>query len=239
MKLKQIKYIILIILIIASKAKADTPVYSYYKMIWLGYFQQIKLKKNYAIHTDLQFRTKDWLSNYSQALIRTGFVYNLNEKINLTIGIAHFRFFITNKSTKAEWRPWQEISFNDQINKLSVKHRFRSEQRFNELLSDELESTSHYSFNWRFRYKLELSYPINNNETKKHYFTLANEIMINAGRLITTNYFNQNRFSIGFNFQLNESFYLQPQFIYINQFIKKSASLDNITVLRFNILHKI
>jgi hypothetical protein len=63
--------------------------------------------------------------------------------------------------------------------------------------------------------------------------------MINAGQLITTNYFDQNRFSVGFNFQINESFYLQPQFIYINQFIKKSASLDNITVLRFNILHKI
>jgi hypothetical protein len=207
--------------------------------LWGGYYSNIILNEKWAINSDVQYRTKDWYEHPSQALIRTGLNYKINEKFNVTAGVAHFRFYLNDVVTRGEWRPWQEVSINDQNTNLKMTHRFRVEERFNQK-TDKNEPINEYGFNWRFRYKLDIQYQlVSIREKQKFSLTLGNEIMINAGSEIAYNYFDQNRSSIGLYIELNKNFALQPQFIYIWQQESNGKTLDKISVIRLNLTHRI
>ncbi|HWY12620.1 MAG TPA: DUF2490 domain-containing protein, partial [Bacteroidia bacterium] len=206
--------------------------------VWGGYYNSIIINQKWLVNSDIQFRTKDWLDHPSQALIRTGLVRRINEKLSVTVGLAHFRFYLSDVATRGEWRPWQEIALTENYKKLKVFHRFRSEERFNQKTNNN-EPINDYTYNWRFRYKLDLQFPLASRNNKALYFTIGNEIFINAGNIIKYNYFDQDRLSAGFNIELNKNFTLQPQFIYIWQQENNGITLDKISVFRLNILHKI
>jgi hypothetical protein len=207
--------------------------------VWLGYYNSIILNKKLAVNSDWQFRTKDWLEHNSQALGRIGLNYKLNDKFNVTAGAAHFRYYLNDHVTRGEWRPWQEIAINDESGSLKISHRLRIEERFNQK-ADKGHPVDSYKFNWRFRYKLDLQYPVAKlGENKRIYLTLGNEILINAGKEIVYNYFDQNRSSAGLLVELNKNISLQPQFIYIWQQEAEGRTINQINVIRFNLVHKL
>lgn len=206
--------------------------------VWGGYYNSVILNDKWSINSDVQFRTKDWLDHNSQALIRTGLVRKINEKLNVTAGVAHFRFYISDVATRGEWRPWQEIGWTDKYKRLKIAQRIRVEERFNQIVKNE-EPIDDYTYNWRFRYKLDLQFSMISKNNRALYFTLGNEILINAGKIIKYNYFDQDRLSVGLNIELNKSLALQPQFIYIWQQESNGITLDKISVIRLNLIHKI
>ncbi len=206
--------------------------------LWGGYYSNIILNEKWSVNSDFQFRTKDWYEHNSQALARTGLSRKINDKVNVTVGVAHFRFYYSDVATRGEWRPWQEIALTEKYKKLKVIQRFRIEERFNQKLKSG-EPINDYTYNWRFRYKFDLQFPLASKNEKALYLTLGNEIMINAGKEIKYNYFDQDRLSAGLNIELNKNFTLQPQFIYIWQQESNGTTLDKISVIRLNIVHKI
>lgn len=229
---------VLVILGLIGFSQESTKQIKNINQVWAGYYNSITVNEKWSVNSDFQFRTKDWFDHNSQALVRTGLVRKINEKINVTFGLAHFRFYLSEVATRGEWRPWQEIALTEKFEKLKVSHRLRVEQRFNQKYKND-EWGNDYTFNWRFRYKLDLQFPLVSKNNKALYFTLGNEILINAGEVIKYNYFDQNRLSIGFNIELNKNFTIQPQFIYIWQQESNGITLDKISVVRLNILHKI
>ena len=132
----------------------------------------------------------------------------------------------------------QEIAHTEKYKKLKIVQRLRIEERFNQIVKSG-KPVDDYAYNWRFRYKLDLQFPLVTKNDKALYFTLGNEILINAGKIIKYNYFDQNRSSVGLNIELNKNFTIQPQFIYIWQQESNGTTLDKISVIRLNILHKI
>lgn len=207
--------------------------------LWGGYYSNIVLNEKWTINSDLQYRTKDWYEHPSQALIRSGLNYKINDKLSVTVGLAHFRFYMNDVVTRGEWRPWQEFGISDEYKKIKITHRFRVEERFNQK-TDKIHPIDSYGFNWRFRYKLDLQYQLLSIKDKKKFsLMLGNEIMINAGSEIIYNYFDQNRTSVGLMIELNKNFSLQPQYIYIWQQETNGKTLDKISVIRLNIIHKI
>lgn len=229
-----------LILINDSVAQNASPVIVKDNMLWLGYFSMIKFNERWSLNSDAQFRTRNEVKNYSQALLRTGLSYKLNEKVDVTLGLAHFRFFITNDKTRGEWRPWQELKLNDKFGNYKLSHRFRVEQRFNENVKN-AEATNEYQFNFRFRYRLDLRYPLlKENEVGNNIYVLVgNEIMINAGNNIIYNYFDQDRLYAGINYEINKKISLQLQYMHIWQQASNGLTLNSNEVIRFNIYHTI
>lgn len=170
-------------------------------MLWLGYYNTINFNDKWSLNSDAQFRTKNGIKNNSQALIRTGLSYKINNKIDITSGLAHFRFFITNERTRGEWRPWQEIKLTSNFGSENLINRVRVEQRYIEGVIDSQPSNK-YNFNLRFRYRLDVKIPINKEkeEGKNFYLLVGNEIMVNAGENINSNYFDQDRLFVGLNY---------------------------------------
>ena len=221
-------------------AQNAAPIITKDNVVWVGYFSMIKFNDRWSLNSDTQFRTRNEIKNNSQALIRTGLSYKINNKIDVTLGLAHFRFFITNDKTRGEWRPWQEVKILDQIGKVKLSHRFRVEQRFNELVKN-MDAVNDYQFNFRFRYRFDLRFPIIKEKENGNnlYGILGNELMINAGNIIKYNYFDQDRLYAGINYEINKKIALQLQYMHLWQQSPDGLNLNSSNIVRFNIYHTI
>lgn len=208
-----------------------------YNMFWFGYYNYTQLNSKWNINTDIQHRTKNGFEIQSQTLIRTAAVYKVNKFLNVSLGGAHFRYYIKNDLTRGEWRPWQEIGVNSEYGKVRVGHRLRAEQRFNQIAINE-DVTDDYRFNWRFRYKIDAEFPLIKEKEKTHTLSLSNEFFVNTGSSIVDP-FDQNRTFVSFNYQLSKNVRLLFQYMYIVQYLQAQNKYDKISVIRFNIQHTI
>jgi hypothetical protein len=208
--------------------------------LWIGYFSHVKLKEKWAINSDFQYRTRNGISQSSQLLFRSGLSYSFNNKLEVTLGGAHFRFFITDDITRGEWRPWQEVKISDQIGIIKISNRFRFEQRFNEIVKDGSPS-GNYLFNWRFRHRIDLRVPLKKEKDNGNnlHALLGNELMINAGENIQINYFDQNRLYIGLNYEINKQMSVQLQYMHLWQLSSFAREMNFTNILRFNFYHTI
>ena len=229
-----------LILINDSVAQNVSPVIVKDNMLWLGYYNSIIINSKWSVNSDLQFRTKNEVKDYSQALVRADVSYKLKDRLTISVGFAHFRYFLTKEKTRGEWRPWQELKLTDKVGNCKLTHRLRVEQRFNETVKN-LEATNNYQFNFRFGYRLDLRYPvIKEKETGNNLFLLVgNEVMVNAGNNINYNYFDQDRLYAGINYELNKKVSFQIQYMHIWQQASNGLTLYSNNVLRFNIYHTI
>ncbi len=208
--------------------------YKYDNMLWMGYYNSVKINDKWSLNSDLQYRTKDWYKTPLQALARIGLNYKINSRLNVTAGLAHFRFYLNDVVTRGEWRPWEEVALSDRIGKVKLNNRLRVEQRFNEGVASG-EPNGIFKFNWRFRYRFDIQYPAES----KISLVVGNEVMINTGKNISNNYFDQNRTWAGVNTEITKKFSVQLQFMYIWQLMSNGYTLDKINVVRFNVYHKI
>jgi len=229
-----------LILINDSVAQNVSPVIVKDNMLWLGYYNSIIINSKWSVNSDLQFRTKNEVKDYSQALVRADVSYKLKDRLTISVGFAHFRYFLTKEKTRGEWRPWQELKLIDKVGNCRVNHRFRIEQRFNETVKNS-EATNDYQFNFRFRYRLDLRYPLLKEKESGNnlYALVGNEIMINAGNNIIYNYFDQDRLYVGINYEINKKIALQLQYMHVWQQVSNGLTLNSTEVLRFNIYHTI
>jgi len=229
-----------LILINDSVAQNVSPVIVKDNMLWLGYYNSIIINSKWSVNSDLQFRTKNEVKDYSQALVRADVSYKLKDRLTISVGFAHFRYFLTKEKTRGEWRPWQELKLTDKVGNCKLTHRLRVEQRFNKTVKNS-EATNNYQFNFRFRYRLDLRYPvIKEKETGNNLFLLVgNEVMVNAGNNINYNYFDQDRLYAGINYELNKKVSFQIQYMHIWQQASNGLTLYSNNVLRFNIYHTI
>lgn len=209
-------------------------------MLWGGYYNTLDLNSKWSIISDVQIRTNNWQENLSQSLIRSGLSYKLTERLNITNGFAYFNYFINNSIGRNEYRPWQEFGFNDKIWKLKISHRYRLEERINQKQKN-TTPTDEYNFNFRVRYKIDLRYPLKKEAEKgSNVFLIAgNELMVNFGKQVGYNFFDQNRTSIGVHLELNDKLGFQFQYLRIWQQLTNGQSINNINALRFNLYHKI
>ncbi|MGZ3941537.1 MAG: DUF2490 domain-containing protein, partial [Bacteroidia bacterium] len=163
-------------------------------MVWLGYFNSLKVNSKFSVNTDFQGRTRNNL--LSQYIARTGIVYGINSKFFFSVGFAAFFYpqAVNQNLIRNEWRPWEEIMHVDNLGKLKINHRIRVEQRYNEIILKN-NLTDDYNYTNRFRYKIDLQYPLFRSDAESHtiYLLLSNEVMLNTGKTVKTNYFDQNR----------------------------------------------
>ncbi len=168
-------------------------------MEWLQYYQVLKLNDRFLLKTDGGYRWRNTFQNNSQYIIRTGLGYRFGDRNSLSAGFAHLGFFKEDTLRTFEYRPYQEFGMNDIYIKLKIQHRFRIEERFFQTIS-----TGSTSFNFRFRYRLFMSYSLFRWEKQELMLNLGDEIFLNAGKDIVYNVFDQNRLFAGMAFKFNK-----------------------------------
>lgn len=229
----------IILLFVASTVTyAQTPrKTTYNNLVWFGDFSKVKLNDKWSIYFDFGLRRTDWLNKWSQTLLRPGITYTVNGNVSITAGVAWFNNY-TDKYVRPEYRGWQQLLFTETYGRIKVNHRLRAEQCFNQMVvKDKL--VNDYKYNNRFRYQLNAQIALNKKsiENRTWYLNLSDEVMVNSGKEISVNYFDQNRLSAGIGYKLNDLLNLTVS--YMNVFVQKSQAntYENNNALVLNLYH--
>ncbi len=212
-----ISSIAFIVLVSTASAQKQTD---HLEQVWGGYFNQTRFNKHWGLWVDLHLRTrKDFFTDFSQSISRFGLTYYLSDKIKLTGGYAYINIFPADNHANVsvpEHRPWQQLQWHTNSSKLRIMQWIRLEERFRHKIKNNNELADGYNFNYRVRYNFFLSFPLGKRPFEKNTLSavINDELHINAGKEITYNTFDQNRFFIGFAYHVNAHDNLQ--FGYMN-----------------------
>ena len=190
---------------------------------WLQYYTQIKLSEKLLLMSDIGFRTKGDIQDWSQITSRTGVAYPIGKNLQGVSGIACFTAFNDSKTSIIEIRPYQEINSTIKFKSLTLQNRFRIEARS---FQNKTNAANPTSFNFRLRYRLYFTLPFIKLSSKNPDFKLllnfGNELFINLGKEIIYNTFDNNRILIGPALQINKQ--LNIGLTYCYQFGQRSSA---------------
>jgi len=172
--------------------------------VWVGYANQTWLTPRVGTWLDVGLRWTGPGNEWNTYLIRPGFSYRLSEDATATAGYALFGQRVPNpdqRIVRLEHRPWQQINWVRNAGRVQIGQRYRAEQRFIHRTQNG-ELVKGYRFNHRLRYQLSAAVSLRDSTRKNLVLTLADEILVNAGKQITYNSFDQNRIFAGLGYQL-------------------------------------
>lgn len=104
-----------------------------------------------------------------------------------------------------ELRPHIEVAYKNRLKPFMLDHRLRAEARFfygTNLSRSELAGGFHFG-NFRFRYRLLATIPILHIDAHRSFkMKIGDEVMVNAGRKINKNIFDQNRIFVALSIDI-------------------------------------
>lgn len=226
--MKQLLYFFLLLLSVTvtnqTIAQKQT---THFQQTWIGYFNQTRFSDKWGLWVDAHLRTKeDFFTNFSQAIGRAGLTYYVNDHFKFTAGYAYINHFPQDNHkeiSQPEHRPWQQVQWHQRAPKLRIMQWVRLEERFRRKILNDESLAEGYNFNYKLRYNFFLNLPLSEKAfaPKSLSFVVNDEVHINFGKEITYNYFDQNRFFLGFNYHLNQ--HENIQFGYMNLFQQLAA----------------
>jgi hypothetical protein len=206
---------------------AQTKQTTHVQQVWTAYFNQTRFSNKWGAWADLHLRTKeDFFTNFSQSIIRLGLTYYLNDDAKVTAGYAwvnHFPADNHRNISQPEHRPWQQLQWHSRNPKLRLMQWFRLEERYRRKILNNDQLASGYNFNFRLRYNFFSQFPLSKKRFQPNTlsFVVNDEVHINFGKQIVNNYFDQNRFFLGFAYHINKTD--NVQFGYMNLFQQLAA----------------
>ncbi len=175
---------------------------------WGMFFGNVKLSERISISPEIQYRTYEVGSNFNQLLIRNGFNWHITDKATATLGYGYIATDGTfeepeGEENTIEHRLYGQFTSKNTLRKFKLVHRYRFEQRFID------SPTNGNDTQYRVRYLLRVTYPINEN----WYLSAYDEIFVNLEEPL----FGQNRLygAVGYNWtkQIRSEFgYLKNHF---------------------------
>jgi hypothetical protein len=214
-------------------------------LYWLRYYNQLCFSNKMVWHNE--FENRRFLNSNQQHhfILHSRLHYKFLPNLDAGIGLCYSRQSpqIENSSTNfviPEIRPEQEINLMNTFSKqFSIQHRFRLDERFIHKNNGK-DLIPGYDFNFRFRYRFQAVITTKNKTAKfPTNFKIANEIMLNSGKNIIYNQFDQNRISISLEKRIINSVSAELGFIHWYQ--QRTSGIDYFSrnILRLTILHKL
>lgn len=213
--------IFILLFCITSDSSAQRKVTSQ-NQIWLGYLTTTQLNQKYSLWNDIHLVPSVFF------LLRTGITRDM-KPLNVTVGYAYGRLPVSsdNKSlNRIEHRPWAQAQTTFLLpNQFSVISRLRYDARFRQDVSNG-EPINSYSFISRVRLMATIRKFLTVNETAigKPFISISDELLLNFGKNVTFNRFDQNRFSLMAGTQYKN---MQLQLGYMNRYVK--TGIDQFT----------
>jgi hypothetical protein len=210
---------------------------------WFAYFIQARFTERSGLWVDLHYRTNDFIKESATSISRIGYTYFLSDQVRLTAGYGFIRHFSHVPETPdiSEHRPWQQIQWIEKKKWFSMSQYFRIEQRFRPTIVSGEPERDYDNFNWRFRYNFALTFPLKGSsvEAKEPFLFLNDELHINAGKRISTNYFDQNRAFAGLGYQFTSQLNAQLGYLYVFQQQSAPNQFVHINAIRLFVFHNL
>jgi len=213
--------------------------------VWLGYVNQTRFADKWGFVAEAHIRTKEeFVNNLSQSVARVGLIYYITENTNLGFGYAFVNNFPGDNHaniSQPEHRIWQQVQWYNKYPRLHLRQRIRLEERFRHKIADNDSLAEGYNYSWRIRYHFLLDVPLTKKTFVAHAFSFvtSDEIMVNFGKEIVYNYFDQNRFYVGFSYYINSHDNIQIGYMNLFQQLPAGNSYKDIHVARIFYYHNL
>jgi hypothetical protein len=211
-------------------------------ILWTRYYNQLTIHK-WAIHTE--FDNRLFLNPVTQNLFvaRIQGRYKFSDQVEVGSGFAYFSVAIQNPElssafNKPEYRGQQDLTLKQDFGKIVLNHRFQVEERFFQNF-DNQGLTQGTKFFWRFRYRIQGDYTFWKKEKRYLKTVVFDEIMINSGKNVAKNTFDQNRIYAGLQFGFSPV--IAAEIGYMKSFQKLASGIDyyDRNIIRVSIFHKL
>lgn len=194
--------------------------------IWPQYYIQVPLVKDkWSVLSDYSHRYSGLFEAKTQWIARAGISYNLKKNISVAAGYAYSEYFSVS-GVRRENRPWQQVQLDHKVKQIKLNHRMRLEERYQ----------TGGKFNYRLRYQALFLLPLL--PEQRLAVTLSDEFMLNFGKQVSGNQFDQNRLQLALQIKLAKHLFLAPAYLYSYQIQSNKKDFRNINILRTGLLYK-
>ncbi len=212
---------------------------------WYRLEERLEFSPAWRVIGEAEVRPFDFTSSLFQRYIRGRLQYQRNKQWTFGVGFAYFQQSthppqVSGNLMVPELRPHQEITYQQPaLGRMAMMQHFRLEERFFHN-NAKGELTPGYRFNFRFRYRLELNYALNQRTSSTGLWRLRThgEVMFNAGRQIVYNVFDQARFYVGVNYQLTKSLAVEAGYLKSFQQRESGYQYWNRDIIRLALQHR-
>jgi len=173
---------------------------------WTSINSTLRFTDKLGLMGDFHIKRNNFVKDPGFYFLRFGGIYWLDDKFSFAGGVAGLWYATeTNKgrSFGFEKRIYQQVLWRTAIRRVVFLQRIRNEQRWHEVLNDD-GSLNRVLFSNRVRFLLSWNIKVFNDE-KLPKLVLSDEILFHFGKEIIYNTFDQNRFFIGINYHINET----------------------------------
>jgi hypothetical protein len=236
---------LLITLIAVDQTTAQAPPKQIHhrEQLWFGYLNQTRFSNKWGMWLEVQYRlTDNFIDRPFQFLFRPALTYFIKDNVRLNFGYAFINHYPGQglNTSRAEHRPWQQLTWNQKYTGLATLQWIRLEQRFNEKVVSDVKQEG-YNYNFRVRYNYSFFIPLKGKEMapKTPFLAIIDEVFLNFGDRITYNTFDQNRFFAGLGYQFTA--HLNAQFGYMNIFQQEPSGnhYASIHAIRLFLFHSL
>ncbi len=189
---------------------------------WVSLNSVTKFSEHWGIAADVHLRTNDFFQDNNFFFLRGGIAYIPNSKFSFTGGYAHMWLAPKNPTWSTfsdENRIYQQVQMNTKSGKVSILQRLRNEQRWQEIIVNDV-STGENKFSNRVRYLISTNIPVFKSK-KAPLLVVSDELLIQFGKDIVYNTFDQNRLFVGIKQSINPK--LSFDFGYMNVYQQKAT----------------
>ena len=239
------KKIILLTVLLFSKLLLAQKNIEKQQLIWYGYYNTLKFNEKWSLLSEIQERQFYKPTAQHQLVFRSNLERKLTGNWNASAGITYFLQNPNNPDSESnltvpELRP--DVGFNNKqkLSFITINHRYKAEARFfHDVENNRLVGGYRFS-NLRLRYQLGIDVPLwKKEEQEKLVLKLRDEVMFNLGRKVVNNTFDQNRYYLGLNYELNKSFAFEVGYMNWFQQLKTGKDFYDRDILRLSIFHTI
>lgn len=193
--------------------------------VWASINNTIRFSEHWGILADFHIRTNNFLSDQNFYFVRGAANYWFRDNITAAAGYAHMWL----APTRVDWhvfsnenRIYQQFQVSTKKDRIFILHRLRNEQRWQQKIVND-NKTDNYKFTDRVRYLFSFNCAVSRNKYVPS-LVISDEILIQFGKEVVYNTFDQNRLFIGIKQNINPR--LNFDFGYMNVYQQRATGYN-------------
>lgn len=184
--------------------------------LWVSHWGDHRFSDRWSFHTEGHWRRADMGENWQQLLLRPAINYHLHKEVTLTLGYSYYINYPYGdypiKTSNWEHHVYQQVQLSQKIDRVSVAHRFRMEERYMAAMRLDPAGDGSYVFDTyvyrsRFRYRFWATIPLGAHTAVERgtlFASFYDELFLNFGESERLDFMQQNRLSGLLGYQFND-----------------------------------